>query len=186
MRREDVDAMMRWRPVVDPAYQPFDFPQRSRSEHLAWFNDRVNDATRRLYVIEGQASQVIGSLTLREIDGSHSARLGITLGADFLSQGLGTEALRMFLHHFFGTLGFSRMDLDVATTNLRALRCYQSLGFREVGRHWEAAVHPSYRILAQEVRYQHLRCCFRRTGMSLEVQFLDMALTKPDWKGQNF
>jgi len=177
--------MLRWRPVVDPVYQPFDFPQRSRSEHHTWFTDRVNDPTRRLFAIEGQAGQLIGSLTLREISGRHSARLGITLGADFLSQGLGTEALRVFLQHFFGTMSFSRMDLDVAATNLRALRCYQSLGFREVGRHWEAAVHPSYRILAQEPRYQHLRRCLRRAGVSLEVQFLDMALTEQDWQRQN-
>jgi diamine N-acetyltransferase len=182
MRREDVDEMMRWRPTVDPEYQPFDFPQRSRPEHYAWFTDRANDPSRRLYTIEDQTGQIIGSLTLREIDGHRSARLGITLGADFLSRGLGTDALRTFLHYFFGSMDFFRMDLDVATTNRRAIRCYRSLGFREVGHHWEAAIHPSYRILVQDARYKHLLSCFRRLGTALEVKFLDMALTTSEWQ----
>jgi len=185
MRREDVDEMMRWRPVVDPLYQPFDLPRRSLSEHHAWFTDRANDPSRRLFTIESLTGQVIGSLTLRDIGSQRSARLGITLGADYLSQGLGSDALGAFLHHFFGSMGFLRMDLDVAATNRRAIRCYRSLGFREVGRHWEAAVHPSYRILVQDARYQHLQTCFRRQGTALEVRFLDMALTEREWRERN-
>jgi RimJ/RimL family protein N-acetyltransferase len=182
MRQEDVDAMMRWRPSADPIYQPFDFPKRSQAEHYAWFTDRARDPARRLCTIEGPSGQVIGSLTLREMNNGQSARLGITLGADFLSQGLGTEALRLFLDHYFGSMGFSRLNLDVATTNLRAIRCYRRLGFKETGRHWEAAIHPSYRVLALGAQYQHFRSCFKRQGTAIEVQFIDMALTNSDWQ----
>jgi diamine N-acetyltransferase len=182
MRREDVDAMMRWRPSVDPLYQPFDFPRRSLAEHTAWFTDRANDPTRRLYVVEDRAGRVIGSLTLREIGSPHSARLGITLGADYVSQGYGTEALRTFLEYFFGAMGFARMDLDVASTNLRAVRCYRSQGFQEVGQHWEAAAHSSYHILVQEQRYRHLRSCFRGSVTALQILFYDMALSRGEWQ----
>jgi len=182
MRRDDIDAMMRWRPSADPVYQPFDFPKRSQTEHYAWFSDRARDPARLLCTVESCSGQVIGSLTLREMVCPQSARLGITLGADHLSQGLGTEALRLFLDHYFERMGFARLDLDVATTNLRAIRCYLSLGFRETSRHWEIACHPSYRALALEAQYRHFRGCFRRQGTALEVQFLDMALTKADWR----
>jgi diamine N-acetyltransferase len=185
MRRTDLDAMAAWRPLADPLYQPFDFPKRSRSEQLSWFDWRSHDPNRRLYTIEDEQQSVIGSLTLREIDGRRSARLGITIGADFVSQGYGTEALGLFLDYFFTELGFAQMILDVAATNLRALRCYRTLGFREIGQHYRNTSHPSYRILRNDPRYQHLRRFFRRQGTLYQVLFYDMALTREEWQKLN-
>ena len=181
MKRRDIDAMIQWRPFVDPLYQPFDFPRRSRAEQIRWFEWRSKDPNRLLYVIEDEQRQVVGSLTLREIDGRRSARLGITVGADFVSQGYGTEALRTFLDHYFGKMGFAEIILDVAATNLRALRTYRALGFRHTSQHYRPASHSSYRILQQEERYRHLRQFFRRHGTSTQVLFYDMALTGEEW-----
>lgn len=184
MKRTDLDEMMKWRRFADPLYQPFDFPRQSRSEHLHWFEWRGKDPRRRLYAIEDEAQQVIGSLTLREIDGNRSARLGITISADFVSHGYGTEALRLFLDNYFGELGFVRMVLDVAATNLRAVRTYHSLGFRQVGQHYRHAGHSSYRILWQEPRYRHLHRFFRHRGGVTQVLFYDMMLTREEWEAQ--
>ncbi len=185
MRRHDVDAMMRWRPSVDPLYQPFDFPQRSRSEHMHWFRWRSQDAGRRLYTVEDEASQVIGSLTLREVKRPRSARLGITLGADYVSQGYGKEALQLFLDHFFGVMGFAEMVLDVSATNVRAVHLYESLGFRRVGQHYRPASHPSFRILRRDPRYRHLQPFFRYQGSLCQVLFYDMILTQQEWQARS-
>lgn len=182
MKRADLDAMMRWRRFADPLYQPFDFPKQSRTEHIRWFEWRSKDPRRRLFAIENEGRQVIGSLTLREIEARDSARLGITIGADFVSQGYGTEALGLFLDHYFGEMGFSRIILDVAATNLRAVRTYRSLGFREVGQHYRHASHSSYRILREEPHYRHLRQFFRRQGTVSQVLFYDMAMTREEWR----
>jgi len=181
MERADLDAMMRWRPFADPLYQPFDFPRHSRAEHARWFEWRSRDPGRRLYTIEDERQQIIGSLTLREMDGLRSARLGITIGADFVSHGYGRECLKLFLDHYFGEVGFAKMLLDVAATNLRAVRTYRSLGFRQVGQHYRPASHPSYRILQQEPHYRHLRGFFRYQGAVAQVLFYDMALTREEW-----
>jgi RimJ/RimL family protein N-acetyltransferase len=173
--------MMQWRPFADPLYQPFDFPRQSRAEHVRWFEWRSKDPSRRLYTVEDTKRRVIGSLTLREINGRQSARLGITIGADFVSQGYGTEALRLFLDHYFWEMGSAKMILDVAATNLRAVRTYRSLGFRLVGKHYRLASDPSYRILQREARYRHLRSFFRRKGTVTQVLFYDMALTREEW-----
>jgi RimJ/RimL family protein N-acetyltransferase len=182
MKRADLDAMIQWRPFADPLYQPFDFPRQSKTEQVRWFEWRSRDHGRQLYTIENEGQQVIGSLTLREINGRRSARLGITIGADFVSQGYGTEALRLFLDFFFGEMGFARMELDVAATNIRAVRTYRSLGFREVGRHYRSANTPSYRILQREPSYRHLRRFFRRQGTLPQVLFYDMAMTREEWQ----
>ena len=137
--------------------------------------------SRRLYTVEDEGRRPIGSLTLRDIDGRRSARLGITIGADFVSQGYGTEALRIFLDYYFGEMGFARLVLDVAATNLRAVRTYQALGFHSISEHYQSTNHPSYRILRQDSRYRHLQQYFRRMGTVYQVLFYDMALTREEW-----
>jgi RimJ/RimL family protein N-acetyltransferase len=185
MKQSDLDTMMQWRRFADPLYQPFDFPQQSRTEHVRWFEWRSRDPSRRLFAIENEERQVIGSLTLREINGLNSARLGITIGADFVSQGYGTEALELFLDHYFGEMGFRRIVLDVAATNLRAVHTYRSLGFREVGQHYRHASHASYRILQEDPRYRHLRRFFRRQGTVIQVLFYDMVITRQEWRASS-
>ena len=101
-----------------------------------------------------------------------------------LGQGYGTEALRLFLEHYFEAMGFARMDLDVSATNLRAVRSYHALGFREVGRHYRSANHPSFRVLRTEPRYKHLQRFFRRLGTMHQVLFYDMALTRQEWRAR--
>lgn len=174
--------MAEWRPLADPLYQPFDFPHRSKTEHERWFNYRSRDPSRRLYTIENEEGQVIGSLTLREIVGRESARLGITLGADFVSQGYGTEALKLFMAYYFETMGFAKMVLDVAATNLRAVRTYLALGFRQTGQHYRPTDHESYHIIRKEPIYRHLYPYFRRQGPMIQVLFYDMTLTRGEWQ----
>jgi RimJ/RimL family protein N-acetyltransferase len=182
MVRADLDQMMAWRPFADPLYKPFDFPERSKADHIRWFEGRRQDPSRRMYVVENERRQVIGSLTLREIDGRGSARLGITIAADFVSQGYGSEALALFFDHYFGEMGFARMVLDVAATNLRAVRTYRSLGFRQVGQHYRPASDESYALIRDNPRYQHLLRFFRRLGPGHQILFYDMILTREEWQ----
>ena len=182
MRQEDLDEMMQWRPFADPLYRPFDFPRQSKADHIRWFEWRRRDPSRRLYTILDEEFKVIGSLTLRDIEGRRSARLGITIGSDYVSQGYGTEAMRLFLDAYFGGMGFAVMVLDVAATNLRALRCYRALGFVQTGSHYRLANHPSFRILQKEPRYRHLRPYFQHTAAVSKVLFYDMRMTRKEWQ----
>lgn len=182
MVRSDIDAMIAWRPSVDPLYVPYDFPRQSRADHVRWFEWRSRDPARRLFVVEDEQGQVIGSLTLREIDMRRSARLGITLGADYVSQGYGSEALYLFIDYYFDVMGFARLALDVCATNLRAVRAYRTLGFRQVSEHYCPASHSSYATVRKEHRYRHLRRFFRRQGTSHQVLFYDMVLTRKEWQ----
>jgi len=182
MVKTDLKAMMSWRPFADPLYQPYDFPRRTWGDHVRWFEWRTRDPSRRLYVIENEEHCVIGSLTLRELDSRQSARLGITIGADYVSQGYGSEALPVFFDHYFGSMGFARLVLDVAATNLRAVRTYRTLGFRLVGHHYRPANHSSYAAVRQDPRYRHLNRFFRRQGTIYQVMFYDMILTREEWQ----
>jgi ribosomal protein S18 acetylase RimI-like enzyme len=78
-------------------------------------------------------------------------------------------------------MGFARLVLDVASTNLRAVRTYRTLGFRSIDEHYRSAGHPSYRVLREDPRYRHLHQYFRRLGTVHQVLFYDMALTREEW-----
>ena len=63
-----------------------------------------------------------------------SAELAIVLGEEAQrGRGLGGEALGLLLAYAFGTLGLERVELEVATENTRAIRCYERAGFKPEG-----------------------------------------------------
>jgi RimJ/RimL family protein N-acetyltransferase len=62
------------------------------------------------------------------------ARLGIMIGERrYWGNGLGTEAVRLFLHYLFEKKGVETVDLDTAEFNERALRCFEKCGFARRG-----------------------------------------------------
>jgi RimJ/RimL family protein N-acetyltransferase len=177
----DLDIMSAWPACQDPLYRLFDWPRRSTMENEIWFSGMVDDKTRLYYGVEDEFRNVIGRISLREIWGRHSARLGIGLGTEYVSQGYGTEALRLFLHHYFDDLGFERMVLDVSAINIRAVRCYERCGFRYVGSHYEYMGTDEDLAFLKEERYQHLRRFFRRKSQRNSALSYDMVLEKVDW-----
>jgi len=59
-----------------------------------------------------------------------SAEMAIVMGAEEVrGRGIGTEAIGLILEYAFRLLGLERVELEVATDNHRAMRCYQKAGF---------------------------------------------------------
>ncbi len=137
---------------------------------------------RRIWAIEDRHKRMIGRISLREVEQNRRhSRLGISLGSPYVGQGLGTEALILFLNHYFGPMGFLSMLLDVAGFNRRAVRCYERLGFRHVGSDWRhVGRDPALRLLDNPA-YRELRPFFRRERRGAWVQFFEMELCKEEW-----
>jgi len=148
--------------------------QRSR-----WFDDITQRQRQIPFAVDDEHGTMIGRIFLRHVRREErSAVLGIDLHPDCLSQGYGTEALGAFLQHYFDAMGFERMLLSVAAHNLRARRCYESLGFGTIGSHWDAHVGPD---VTAEAKYHSVRHLFRRGAVGLESLFYDMRLERADW-----
>jgi RimJ/RimL family protein N-acetyltransferase len=61
--------------------------------------------------------------------------VGIGIGEKaYWGRGYGREALRLVLRHVFTDLGFQRAELNTWSGNTRAIRSYESCGFRVEGR----------------------------------------------------
>ena len=181
LTRGDLRTMSKWPSFEDPLDRLFDWPKRSQASDDLWFYQLMHDKTRVYYAVEGEDERLVGRISLREIAEQRSARLGIGFGPQYVGQGYGTEALRVFLRHFFLDLGFERMVLDVAAVNERAVRCYERCGFRRTGKHHQyAGGDEDLRFLSQP-SYAHLRPFFKRERYRNLMLAYDMELTRAEW-----
>lgn len=177
-RRADTLMQERWPRYSEPFSSLWNIPRpyQPGQDDSHWTG--VTEA----WAIDLKSGQLIGRISLREIDRQwQSARLGISLAQPYVGQGLGGEALRLFLAYYFGSLGYQRMVLDVAAFNLRAVRCYQRLGFVGVGSEWRRIGNEPVLRLLDDQQYQHLRPHFRRNRFDAQVEFYEMELTREAW-----
>lgn len=61
------------------------------------------------------------------------ASIDITLDANRLDRGLGSDALRALARYLFQERGHHRLSIDPAVTNERAIAAYRKVGFKPVG-----------------------------------------------------
>jgi RimJ/RimL family protein N-acetyltransferase len=174
--------MAAWRPFANPLYDGANWPQRSPEQLDHWYARSNQDPQRLLCAVVDESGQVIGSITLRGIDGRRCARLGITLGVDFVDQGYGTEALQLFLDYYFEELGFQKLILDVAAFNRRALRVYEKLGFRPVKEFERTLGRDEKWNFLKDVEYAGGQSFFRRDWLGRwRMTCYDMELTNEVW-----
>ena len=183
LTRADLEQMANWHPHDDPLLADANWPQRTLSELERWYTHHSQDPRRLLCAVTDKSGQLIGTITLRERDARRSSRLGITLGADYVDQGLGTEALTLFLDYYFAELGFEKLVLDVAGYNRRAIRVYRKLGFAAVGQHERSLERDKKWAFLNEPAYANVQQFFRRDrlGRRWHLHF-EMELTREGWK----
>ena len=181
LQRADVDALAIWKPFADPLLAGYNVPDQSAQERDDWFALRTGNPTRREFALEA-SGQVVGRISLRDIDGHTRARLGISIGAEIVNRGLGTEALTGFLDWYFDEGGFSVMALDVSASNQRAVRLYQKLGFRHVMDLYQPVGDEAVVAFLDDPRYADLRAYFRRQDGKTEALFYEMELTRQEWQ----
>jgi RimJ/RimL family protein N-acetyltransferase len=185
MRKGDTQRMELWRPYRDPLHRLWHLRRSAPFSREVWFLLHGTDSRTLWWTIERrQGQRVIGALSLREISRPASARLGIRLRPDCVDCGYGTEALSAFLPHFFGTMGFHRLLLDVAATNTRAIHVYEKLGFRHCGTHYRDIPGDHDLGFLEQEQHRSLRRFFREQRGRRQLQFLDMVLDREAWQGQ--
>jgi aminoglycoside 6'-N-acetyltransferase len=88
------------------------------------------------------------------------AGIDIFLSSAFQGHGYGTDAVRTLARYLIEVLGHHRLTIDPATSNVRAIRTYEKVGFKPVGvmREYERGVQGTFHdgllmdMLADELR----------------------------------
>lgn len=77
---------------------------------------------------------LVGGCSLEEIEArARAALLGIWVGRPYWDSGYGTDAVRTLCRFGFRHMNLQRIELNVYTTNPRAVRAYERVGFRVEG-----------------------------------------------------
>ena len=124
-RHEEIQRMYG---VAAPCTSAMSEPEAER-----WFRSLGADGTIE-WVVEAD-SQLVGTARLHSFEHRTSAKYAIGLfEPSQLGRGLGTEATTLIVGYAFDELGLQHVHLDVLEFNVRAIRCYSKVGFREVDR----------------------------------------------------
>lgn len=91
-------------------------------------------------IVANDGDVPIGRCLLFHVDLiNRSANLGIFIGDKaYWSKGCGREAVTLLLDYAFNLLNLNSVMLGVFSFNERAIQCYRSAGFKEIGRRRQA------------------------------------------------
>jgi diamine N-acetyltransferase len=100
-----------------------------------WLRDRTSGADSLFFIIaESPADRCIGYVQLAAIDWvDRVGDLGICVAPGHQRRGAGTRALTLAMDALRRTWGIRKINLRVRSDNLRAIRCYERLGFAHCG-----------------------------------------------------
>jgi len=135
IEREDIPRFLRW--LNDPEVIHFltIYIPMSRDEEERWFEQQLQDRSKKILAIETETGEHIGNVGLEDVDWKNRlATLGIVIGEKkFWGKGYGTAAIRALLRFAFEEMNLNRVHLTVFDYNERARRCYRRCGFIEEG-----------------------------------------------------
>lgn len=96
---------------------------------------RKNQNEYNFAIVLKKNDELIGNISFDEVDLIHrNACLGIFIGDEkHRGKGYGKEAIKLLLEYGFNNLNLNNIMLNVYSFNKRAIKVYESLGFKKFG-----------------------------------------------------
>jgi ribosomal-protein-alanine N-acetyltransferase len=94
----------------------------------------ANGSLVRFGVVEQQSNSVIGTIWHAKAVPYFNAReIGYTLSNEYRGQGIGTEAVRLLVHHLFSSTLLNRLEIRMDTRNQASEKVAIKCGFQKEG-----------------------------------------------------
>lgn len=142
LRREAIPQYVRWmNDFAVTRYLAVQPRPTTLEQETAWFEQAAtNEHERNFSITERASGRVVGNCGMFDVLLPHRrAEVGIVIGEpDARGKGYGTEAMRLLLDYAFTVVGMHSIMLMVYEFNPAARRCYENVGFREIGRRRES------------------------------------------------
>ncbi len=134
MSVEDAAIYVKW--LNDPTVSEnigMDTKITTLESEKEWLKENQNKYN--FAIVLKESDKLIGNISLIEVDLIHrNAVLGIFIGDDSnRGKGYGKEAIKLLLEYGFNNLNLNNIMLSVYSFNKRAIKVYESLGFKKFG-----------------------------------------------------
>ena len=134
MSVEDAAIYVKW--LNDPTVSEnigMDTKITTLESEKEWLKENQNKYN--FAIVLKESDKLIGNISLIEADLVHrNAVLGIFIGDDSnRGKGYGKEAIKLLLEYGFNNLNLNNIMLSVYSFNKRAIKVYESLGFKKFG-----------------------------------------------------
>ncbi|WBW97337.1 GNAT family N-acetyltransferase [Oceanirhabdus sp. W0125-5] len=124
--------------------------------------ERLANEESNFAIVLKEGDKLIGNCSLFSINNIHRrADLGIFIGEEeHRGNGYGVEAIELILSHGFRVLGLNNVILRVFSFNERAIRAYEKIGFKEIGRRREAFYinNKYYDVIYMDIIQREYKC----------------------------
>ena len=97
-------------------------------DELNWVKLKLQKKAICFSMIEKRTGDFIGNIEIMEIN-NNIGELGITITPKKQNQHYGTESIKAILKYAYEKLNLDGMELNVYSTNLKAIHCYEKIGF---------------------------------------------------------
>ncbi len=119
-----------WTDFTNPYLQGYNYSSLSDFEIQIWYGSVSTPRKKYFSINKIEDDRFIGFIGLKEINPLlKKAKLGIVFDSKYTSMGYGKEALEDLLDHFFRSMKYRELILDVNQFNDRAINLYNSVGF---------------------------------------------------------
>jgi RimJ/RimL family protein N-acetyltransferase len=124
-------------PLGDEAYSP-----SSLESETALLGEILRNKYHVFSIVDLETDALIGRCGLFDVDPvNRRAMLGTVIGEkEYWDQGYGRDSTRLLLDYGFNLLNLHNIMLGAFSFNERAIRCYRSVGFKEIGRRRQARI----------------------------------------------
>lgn len=178
--RDDVDRFARW-PRYDFPYEAFGFSfcDMAATERDRVYRDREARPDAIILAVDGEPEASLAYLALHGIDWANRQvrNFGFRVHPHHCGRGVGTRILRTATCWLFQG-GISSIQVDVAASKARAVRCYEKVGFAGTRTVWREAADLADEDLSSP-RYAFLRPHVRMAKGLPQLRFWVMELTAP-------
>lgn len=145
---------------------------------VSYIEDIINDDSRIDFLIrEIKGESIVGEVVINEIDyTANTGKLRVSLfNSDDYGKHYDTEAIQLALYYAFGTNKLHRVELEVLSSNKRAVKAYKSLGFVQEGVKRDASYfnHEYHDLIIMSVLENEFRESHSKELKQLE-EFMDL------------
>jgi len=134
LERSDLPAVVRWMNDPEVTRYLLSAPLCGLDEMERWYDQHVGTDDRALALMD-ESGDLIGYCGITRLDwGERRCNLWLIIGErKAWNKGYGKDAVRTMLRYLFDELNLNRVYLTVDEENHRAMRIYETCGFKKEG-----------------------------------------------------